>query len=238
MKTNEIQDVFGKAIRDFYAGIESVIITFSTLGGKDEFPVSYLFRDFGEMPRIEQAAMDLARGNILDVGCGAGCHALYLQQKGLSVKPIDISEGAIEVCKLRGLHMAEQLDLWDLKQGQFDTILCLMNGTGICGSMDRVPFFLKHLKSLLSPGGQILIDSTDVIYMYEDEQGQEMLSEITHYYGEAKFEMKYQEASSGTFNWLYLDFNNLKQQAGLVNLTCELILKGSDSNYLARLSPM
>lgn len=234
--TNVNQDVFGKAIRDFYKGIASVITTFSTLGGEDELPVRYLYRDFDEMPAIEQTALDMSWGHILDVGCGAGSHALYLQQKGLSVKPIDISKGAIEVCKLRGLHKAEQLDLWDLKKAKFDTILCLMNGTGICGSMDRVPFFLKHLKSLMSPKGQILIDSTDVMYMYEDERGQDALSEIKHYYGEAQMEIRYQESSSETFNWLYLDFYNLKQQAGLVNLNCEMILKGSDNNYLARLS--
>ena len=238
MDLNNLSKVFGNAIKDFYNGKDAVIETYSSIGGWDELPVKYLFRSFEEMPDIEQAALKMAFGKVLDLGCGAGSHSLYLQDKGLEVKPIDISEGAIEVCKLRGLDRAEMIDLWDLKDAQYDTILALMNGVGFCGSMKRIPDFLQHLKSLLAPGGQILMDSSDVIYMFEDESGEVALSEVDHYYGEVVFQSKYLDENSGSFPWMYIDFFNLQQQASHLNLQCELLKKGPHYDYLARLTRM
>jgi SAM-dependent methyltransferase len=236
MNVNNIKDVFGKAIMDFHKGKNAVIETYSSIGGWDELPVKYLFRSFEEMPDIEQTALKMAFGKVLDLGCGAGSHSLYLQEKGLEVKSIDISEGAIDVCKLRGLDHAEMINLWDLKDVKYDTILALMNGAGICGSMKKIPDFLKHLKSLLAPGGQILMDSSDVIYMFEDEYGEVDLSEVNHYYGEVVFQSKYLGENSGSFPWMYIDFYNLQQQASHLNLHCELLKKGPHYDYLARLT--
>jgi len=238
MNVNNITDVFGKAIMDFHKGKNAVIETYSSIGGWDELPVKYLFRSFEEMPDIEQTALNKAFGKVLDLGCGAGSHSLYLQEQGLEVKPVDISKGAIEVCKLRGLNNAEMINLWDLKGVQYDTILALMNGAGICGSMKKIPDFLKHLKSLLAPGGQILMDSSDVIYMFEDESGEVDLSEVNHYYGEVIFQSKYLGENSGSFPWMYIDFYNLQQQASHLNLQCELLKKGPHYDYLARLTSM
>ncbi len=236
MDINNITDVFGKAIKDFHNGKNAVIDTYSSIAGWDELPVKYLFRLFEEMPDLEQTALKMAFGEVLDLGCGAGSHSLYLQNQGLSVKPVDVSKGAIEVCKLRGLEQAEAINLWDLKDTQFDTILALMNGAGICGSMKNLPHFLKHLVSLLKPGGQILMDSTDVIYMFEDENGETDLSEVDHYYGEVEFQSRYLGQNSGSFPWIYIDFYNLQQQAFNLNLHCELLKKGPHYDYLARLS--
>ena len=236
MDLNKLSDVFGKAIQDFYKGKNAVIDTYSSIGGWDKLPVKYLFRSFEEMPEIEQTALKMAFGKVLDLGCGAGSHSLYLQNEGLSVKPVDISKGAIEVCRLRGLEHAEMTDLWNLKGVQFDTILALMNGAGICGSMKRLPDFLTHLASLLKPGGQILMDSTDIIYMFEDENGEVDLSEVQHYYGEVEFQSKYLGENSGSYPWMYIDFYNLQQQAYNVKLQCELLKKGTHYDYLARLS--
>lgn len=232
----KLTDVFGKAILDFHAGKNAIIETYSSIGGWDKLPVEYLFRTFQEMPDLEKAALKLTKGRVLDLGCGAGSHSLYLQQKKHEVKPIDISFGAIEICKKRGLDQAQVIDLWELKNQKFDTILALMNGAGICGSINSLPKFLKHLASLLNPGGQILMDSTDIIYMYEDEHGEPDLSSIDHYYGDVEFESKYKEELSGKHPWLYIDFPNLQQHAINQNLHCELIRKGTHYDYLARLS--
>ena len=236
MDLSHLTDVFGRAIKDYYNGKEAVIETYSSVGGWDELPVKYLFRSFEEMPAIEQTALKLAYGKVLDIGCGAGSHSLYIQTKGLSVKPIDISEGAIEVCKNRGLKQAEMINLWNIKDDQYDTILALMNGAGICGSMKNFPGFLKHLKSLLLPGGQILMDSSDIIYMFEDQDGNTDLSELNQYYGEVTFQSRYLGENSGSYPWIYIDFYNLQQQALNQGLKCELIQKGSHYDYLARLS--
>ena len=95
------------------------------------------------------------------MGCGAGNHSLFLQKKGLSVKAIDISEGAIKVSKLRGVLHTETKAILDETE-TFDTILLLMNGTGIFQELSQVSKHLTHLKTLLRAGGQILIDSSDI----------------------------------------------------------------------------
>ena len=236
MKTSKLTDVFGKAIKDYYMGANTVIETYSSIGGWDELPVEYLYRTFDKMPELEQTALKMASGTVLDLGCGAGSHSLYLQEKALSVKSVVISQGANEVCKLRGLKNAEVLNLWDLNNNKYDSILSLMNGAGICGSVDRIPDFLNHLTSLLNPGGQILIDSSDIIYMFEDENGEVHLSETDHYYGEVEFESRYKGENSGRYPWLYIDFYNLQQQAFNLNLNCELVTQGSHYDYLAKIS--
>ena len=236
MKSARHLDVFGNAILDQYRGMQVVIDTFSTLGGHDKIPAKYLFRTFEEMPEIEQRALELSTGKVLDLGCGAGSHADYLQKKGLEVTPVDLSEGAIKVCQMRGLSNAKQLDFWKLENEGFDTILSLMNGAGICGTVKRLPAFLKHLKKLLNPGGQILIDSSDVLYMYEDENGHVDLTGVDQYYGEVHFRTSYKGETSESHPWLYIDFYNLQQHAFLVNLTCELIVNGPHHDYLARVT--
>ena len=229
-------DIFGDAITDYYHGKNAIIKTHSSVGGYDELPVQYLFRTFDEMPAIEQVALKMSYGRVLDLGCGAGSHALHLQNQGLFVKAVDISEGAINVCRLRGIKQAQSINIWDLQDKPYDTILALMNGTGLCGSLQRIPAFLQHLKSLLSPKGQILIDSSDIIYMFEDEDGEIDVSDLQHYYGEVEFQTKYLDRESSTFPWLYIDFNTLQQEAIQMNLNCELVQKGSHYDYLARLS--
>lgn len=231
-----IKDVFGDAIKDFFKGEEAIIDTYSSIGGWDKLPVSYLFRSYVEMPKIEQVALDRSFGSVLDIGCGAGSHSLFLQEKGLDITAIDISAGGIETCKKRGVKNAIQTDLWNHSSEQYDTILSLMNGIGLCGSIDLLPSFLSHLKSLLKPDGQILVDSSDIIYMYEDEQGVTYISDLDRYYGEVDFKSKYKDQCSAPYPWLYLDFYNLQQHAYHIGLDCELILQGPHYDYLARLT--
>ncbi len=231
------KDPYGKAIFDFYNNNFSENIgTNSSLAGEDEIPVNYLFRDYKEMPKIEQKALDLSKGKILDIGAGAGSHALHLQKKGENVTAIDISENAIEVCKLRGVAQASLQDIWDYSGEKFDTILILMNGTGICGKLNNLDAFLKHLKSLLNPKGQILIDSSDIIYMFEDENGDHWIDASDNYYGEVSFTMSYKGETSEPFDWLYVDFNTFQNCANHNGFLCELILEGEHYDYLARLT--
>ena len=236
MERLELKDVYGKAILDYHNGKNVSITTYSSVGGKDELPVEHLFRGFDKMPEIEQIALGMVAGTVLDLGCGAGSHSLYLQEKNHMVKSIDISEGAIEVCRKRGLKNAEVINLWDLKGQKFDTILSLMNGAGICGSLDKLPDFMAHLKSLLHPNGQILIDSSDIIYMFEDEEGEVDLPDEDHYYGEVEFDMQYNVEKSGAFPWLYIDYYNLKHYAEEAGLRCKLVRQGDHYDYLARLT--
>jgi cyclopropane fatty-acyl-phospholipid synthase-like methyltransferase len=187
------------------------------------------------MPKLEQKALKLAKGHVLDVGCGAGGHSLYLQDKGFAVKSIDISEGAIAVCKARGLDEAKVASILD-ETAQFDTILLLMNGTGIFQKLSYVTKYLSHLKSLLKPNGQILIDSSDIQYMYEDEDGGLWIDTNANYYGELDYFLSYKGQKETPLTWLYLDFNTLKTACLTVGLHCENIQEGEHFDYLAKLT--
>ncbi|MDM1379280.1 MAG: class I SAM-dependent methyltransferase [Myroides sp.] len=234
-----MKDLLGKAILDFQTNNNPQnVITETDISEAEEMDIAYLFRSYKEMPKIEQKALNLAKGNILDVGCGAGAHTYYLQEKGFEVKAIDISPSSIEACKLRGIKNAEVLNLLDIKDEKFDTILLLMNGTGIFGRLVNTTKYLQHLKSLLNPGGQILIDSSDLIYMFdEDEDGGKWIPmENKDYYGELTFTVAYKGEEDEPLEWLYLDYNTLQNAAHSNGLNCDLITEGENCDYLAKLT--
>lgn len=231
------RDIFGKALIDFQNGSYSEdILTYSSLGEKDVLPLPYLFRDYDAMPIIEQKALDLCRGTVLDVGCGSGSHCLHLQKKGFEVTGLDASEGAVTVAKLRGVRDVIHSNIFDYSGIKFDTILLLMNGIGIAGRLNELDRLMTLLKSMLNPGGQILLDSSDIIYMFElDQDGGYWIPNNGKYYGEVEFGMTYKGLKSDPFNWLYLDYKNLEERAEQHNFSCEMICEGPHYDYLARL---
>jgi SAM-dependent methyltransferase len=233
-----MKDLFGKAILDYQTNNSpQPLITETSISEEDEMSVAYLFRSYNDMPLLEQKAMQLAKGKILDVGCGAGSHSLYLQNKeGAEVTAIDISENAIQACALRGIKNVHVQDILKMDENEkFDTILLLMNGTGIFGKLDQVSLYLTKLRSLLNENGQILIDSSDIIYMFdEDEDGGKWIPG-TAYYGEITFTISYKGEKETPFPWLYLDYNTLQNAALDNGFQCELILEGEHYDYLARL---
>ncbi len=232
-----MKDIYGNALLEYQSGIYSEdIATFSSLDEEDTIPLPYLFRNFDGMPPIEQKALELCKGSILDIGCGAGSHSLYLQKKGLEVTALDSSKGAIETCRLRGIENRVLKDILDFKDHKFDTLLMLMNGIGIVGNLENLSGFLKHLKTLLKPGGQILLDSSDIIYMFDDDDdGGRWVPDSGSYYGEVAFTMQYKGVKGEPFIWLYLDYHTLKSAAITSELDCEIITKGDHYDYLARL---
>lgn len=234
-----MKDLFGKAMFDFQTNNSPEdIITETSISEEDEMNIDYLFRSYDEMPKIEQKALQLTIGKTLDVGCGAGSHSLSLQNdRNLDVISIDISPKAIETCNLRGVKNAKVENILDFEEEKFDTILLLMNGTGIFGKLENCNIYLSKLKSLLNPEGQILLDSSDIIYMFdEDEDGGKWIPSSNNYYGELVFNISYKGEKEEPFNWLYLDFNTLQNAAIANGLKCELILEGDHYDYLAKLS--
>lgn len=231
-------DVFGQAMLDYLSGNNPQDIrTHSSLDEQDTIPVSYLFRDFKDMPVLEQEALKRCRGEVLDIGCGAGSHSLYLSKKGHSVTSLDASEGAISVCKKRGLNQAVHSELLQYRGKRFDTILLLMNGIGIVGNLKNLDAYFKHLKGLLKPNGQILFDSSDILYMYdEEEDGGFLVPTLNEYYGEVSFVLSYKDLTSDPFSWLYVDYNTISRAAQFHGFHCELVRKGSHYDYLAKLS--
>lgn len=232
-----MNDPIGFAIKDFYEfGKAPEIIVNTNYTDKETIAPSYFFRTVEKMPLIEQTALQHCRGKVLDVGAGAGSHALYLQEKGYKVAALEKSQQAAEVMKKRGVNEIINADLFDLKEQKFDTILVLMNGTGIGGTLEGLKKMLLHLKSLLNKNGQILIDSTDIRYLFEEEDGSVWVDlNSTKYYGEMDYEVKYKNQTSH-FNWLFTDFETLKTVSFDCELKCEQIETGTHYDYLAKLS--
>lgn len=230
-------DPMGAAIRDYQSkGKASRLRVLSSMFDEDEMPVAHLFRTFNQMPRLEQKALSMAKGRVLDIGAGAGCHALALQERGLEVKAIDISLLSCEVMKERGVKDAECVNLFNPQlQGKYDTLLLLMNGTGIAGKLNRLPMLLNRLKELLAEGGQILIDSSDLKYIYENEDGSMDIDLNAPYYGEVDYQMQYKNIQGEPFDWLYTDPMLLASISKQCGLNCEIVEEGENYDFLARL---
>lgn len=234
------QDPMGCAIKDFYFNKKADILrVFSPEFEEDEMPVNFLFRSFDEMPSVEQKALKLAQGRILDVGAGSGCHALALQQMGKTVEAIDVSELSVEVMREQGIS-AHTINFFDTAfQAKYDTILMLMNGSGIIGHLENLPFFFQRVRQLLAPGGSVLMDSSDLSYLYEQEDGSLLFNkDDDHYFGEVEFSLQYGEVKGDPYTWLYLDFETLEGAATYYKFKAEKLVEGDYYNFLVRLTPI
>ncbi len=225
----------GAAIADYFnKGRAAKLRVFSSQFEEDEIPVGQLFRTFDEMPLLEQKALCLAQGKILDCGAGSGCHALVLQDMGKDVEAIDISPLSVEVMQKRGVCQAYQINLFDENYLQkFDTILMLMNGSGIIGKLENMGVFFSKMKQLLNPGGCIYMDSSDLRYLFEDEDGSFLVNLAAGYYGEIDFRMQYKQIKGEPFDWLYVDFQTLSYYAAENGFKAEMIEEGEHYDYLA-----
>ena len=231
------KDPMGAAIADYHQRRQAARLrVFSSQFDEDEIPVSELFRTEKQMPLLERTALKMAQGKILDVGAGSGCHSLALQEAGKEVYAIDISPLAVETMKLRGVKQASQINLFDESFcGSFDTILMLMNGSGIIGKLENLPDFFQKMKQLLNPDGCILMDSSDLRYLFEDEDGSFLINLADNYYGEVDFRMQYKEVKGDPFDWLYIDFQTLSLYAAENGFEAELVKEGKHYDYLAKL---
>ena len=232
-----MKDLMGRAIWDYYYQENSEDLqTETSISELDDLPVSYLFRDYQEMNALEKKALDSSFGKVLDVGSGAGSHSLYLQnERKLEVTALDISPKSIEICKARGVKNAICEDLLQFSEKDFDTILLLMNGTGIFQSLEHIDQYLQKLKSLVAENGQILLDSTDILYMYDQDEDGGVLVPATGYYGELDYYLHYKGESEEPMKWLYLDFDTLENAAIANGFKIQKIEQQEDS-YLAQLT--
>jgi len=205
----------GQAVYDFYhSGKAEMIIVDSNYTEGEEMDPAIFFRGITEMSAIEVTALDHCRGSVIDVGAGAGCHALELQNRNLRVTAVDKSELSCEVMRERGIREVICSDIFDITAGRYDTILMLMNGTGIAGTLEGLSRLLRHLKILLAPGGQILLDSSDISYLFTEEDGSVWIDlSRENYYGEMIYEMTYENVRSEKFFWLFVDCDTLCETA-------------------------
>lgn len=229
-----MKDIFGNALFDYFKqnGKHKLWIN-NTYGPKEEMPLDVYFRTEEEMPDLELIALKYCNGRVLDIGAGAGSHALMLQGSGLDVTALDISELAATIMLQRGVKHAIAKDIFDYHTEKFDTLLLLMNGIGLCGTIGQLRLFLQHAKALLNKGGRLIFDSSDIAYLYEDE-----LPDHDSYYGELSYQYVYKGQKTDWFKWLYIDQEKLKTVAAEEGWAIEVLYQDDMDQYLARLTPV
>lgn len=224
-------DILGKALMDYIQGhIDAQLLVNTSYGEIETMPVHTFFRTENDLPLLEQYALNLCSGKVLDVGAGAGSHSLLLQKKGLQVYALDISPLAVKVMRERGVKNAVCGDIFEFSASTFDTILLLMNGIGLAGNLQKLPELLSKFKKLLKPGGQLLLDSCDVSYLAEDNRNQ------SGYVGEITYQFEYNHVTGEPFGWLYLDAVKLKSFAKQAGWNSQIIYEDETGQYLARLT--
>ena len=233
---NRKADPMGRAIADYQlTGTADRLRVFSPMFEEDEIPLATLFRTYEKMPETERKALDMTRGKTLDVGAGSGCHSLVLQGRGVDVTAIDISPLSVETMRQRGLKKVVEQDFFTIG-GKYDTILMLMNGIGIVGTLERMPEFFRHLDKILATGGQVLCDSSDISYVFEDENGLIEYPDTGHYYGELSYRMQYKDTIGEPFDWLYIDAETLRKEAEENGYAVEVVAVGEHFDYMARIT--
>ena len=233
-----MNDPFGEAIHDYFEkGKAPDLIVNSNYTEGEKIAASHFFRTEKEMPAVERTALKKCNGKVLDIGAAAGCHSLFLQKKGFNITALEKSEKASEVMKKRGIQKVVCSDIYSFTENQFDTILLLMNGAGIGETLAGLEKLLGHIKLLLTEKGQILIDSTDIQYLFVEEDGSLWIDLANDsYYGEMEYEVKYKKSVS-KLKWLFIDFERLKKVAKKAGLNCILIENGVNHDFLAQLKP-
>jgi SAM-dependent methyltransferase len=225
-------DVFGEALKDQFTKPPSETLwVHNSYDEPEEMPVDIYFRDESEMPDLELKALELCRGKVLDVGAGVGSHALVLQSRGFDVTGMDISASAVSIMIQRGLKKAVEGNILKYKEDTFDTLLFMMNGIGLTGTIKGLTTFLKDVKSLLNPDGQLIFDSSDLSYLY-----QEVAFPLAGYYGEVSFRYEYKSVKGSWFKWIYVDQQTLKSLAEKQGWKVEIVFEDDQDQYLARLS--
>lgn len=231
-------DPLGKALLDYLEkpDINAKINVFSTTMESNPLSVPFLFRTFEGMPLIEKKALELCKGKILDIGAGAGSHALELQKKGMNVSVLDNSKGAIEAMKIRGLKNVFHQNIFEHTENQYDTLLMMMNGIGLVGNLEGLDKFLNQVKKILNPKGQIILESSDIQHLYNEITIEALLNYPNRYYGIVTYWMEYKNQKSELFDWLFIDFERLKKHCSKNEFRLEKIYEGKDNNFLGRIT--
>jgi SAM-dependent methyltransferase len=196
----------------------------------------------GELAELDRQALALARGRVLDVGAGAGRHALALQAKGCEVVAIDVSPTCVALCRERGVRDARELDVMTLAGGacediaealgRFDTIFFGMQTLGVAGGVVPLGRLLAGLRRLLLPGGAVIADSSELRVAWEGDEADRSPTR-----GEIVLSTRYRGLRGEPFPWLYLAAEDLAAIAREAGFEIETSGRVSSGEYLALLRP-
>jgi 2-polyprenyl-3-methyl-5-hydroxy-6-metoxy-1,4-benzoquinol methylase len=225
-----MKDVLGTALSDHYHQTSTgKLWVHNTYGPKEEMPVDVYFRDMEAMPELEWIALQQCKGRVLDIGAGAGSHALALQQMGLEITALDISPKAAEIMALRGVKQIIRQDFFELTNGSFDTLLLLMNGIGLSGTLSGLRTFLEQARKLIRPGGQLIFDSSDIAYLYNGK-----VPAMQDYYGEILYQYQYKRQRSDWFKWLFIDRKTLTEIATSAGWHTQVLFEDKWDQFLVK----
>lgn len=237
----EGMDPYGQSLRDFLRGdISAKFVVRRDDGFSDEIPTSVFFRTPLDFSPLEQKAMELCRGYVLDIGAGAGCHSLALQDRGIRILALDISSHAINVMAKRGVKEVKQADVIEFCEREFDTLLMMMHGIGIVGNLPGLDHFLTHAHKLLKPNGQIVFDSFDVSCTDDSKNlaYQKVNRQAGIYFGEVRTRIEYKGKLGPFFSWLNVDPETLNDHAKRFGWSCQIVYREDNGDYLAKLTSM
>ncbi|TDS16180.1 class I SAM-dependent methyltransferase [Sphingobacterium paludis] len=229
------RDVYGEALYDFHKlnMLQEPLLLHSSYGDIEEMPIEVFFREQEDFPELEHIALALCDGHVLDVGAGVGSHALFLQNKGFNVEAIEYSPTAAQIMTERGVQQIIQGDFFELRDKCYDTLLFLMNGIGLAGTLEGLRHLLRHAKTLLSDKGQLLFDSSDIAYLYDEYK----IQKPDYYLGEIEFQYAYKGTFGKPFRWLYIDQQELIRIAREENWVVQILFEDDSDQYLARMEP-
>jgi SAM-dependent methyltransferase len=207
-------DLFGRVLWEYYrgAGSEYFIRRDDNYGDRDS--TARYFRSPEEMPAHQRCLLNHARGQVLDIGAGAGQHALALQERGLAVTAIDKSPLAVEVCRTRGVRDARVMDALapELEEGSIDTVLMFGNNLGIAGTPDGLRAMLTQLRRIVRSGGQILAEFHDHTATHDPTHLRYQQWNIARgrYPGSITMRVEYDGHCSPFFDWLLPKLGDLR----------------------------
>lgn len=193
-------------------------------------PIEVFFREEEDLSVIDHLALIECQGKVLDLGAGTGVHSLILESRGLDVYALDNSPGCVEVMALSGISKIIKED-FRTHTGRYDTILILMNGLGLAGKLRGVKPMLEKCMKLLNKGGQILVDSSDISYLYESD-----IPRPEGYFGEIRYQYEYQNEKGDWFDWVYVDQAALLKIIRMMGLEAEILHTDETDQYLARIA--
>jgi hypothetical protein len=233
-------DPLGQAIYNYSFYNDNTPVSVLSKVVEDEFlPPDYFFRTQREMPHLEKIALKKCSGRILDIGAGAGCHSIILQKMKMDVTALEISQLCCKVLGKRGIKKFINDDIFAYDGHRYNTLLLLMNGIGIAKNLAGIEVLLEHLKKLLLPKGSILLDSTDLIYLFQQENGSIVYNiNSNHYYGEIEYQLKYKNIVGETYSWIFADNVILLEIAEKLGYQLKIIDYGPHYDYLAELTLM
>lgn len=227
-------DVLGAALNDYLHGEASEkLLLHTSYGDVEEMPVDIFFREPEEFPELEYIALALCDGRVLDIGAGAGSHVLHLQTQGLDVTALEFSPQACTLMRERGVWNVIQTDFFRYHGDRYDTLLFMMNGIGLAGTIAGLKELLRHSRELLNEGGQLLFDSSDIAYLYADGSVEKPFG----YYGEIRYQYEYKGERGAPFNWLFIDQETLIQIAHTEGWVVQILHEDEHGQYLVRAVP-